>query len=263
MIITWFYATSTLDTKENCFHKNRGNSCCKHAEFINVWYDYIRYIYGKNEHIYIIDNGGPIKFQDIFFNKEDFDVLSIDNYEYDPNKFLHVKRFDEKLNHGGGVVRATWESWKFILKNNLDLYIHEADSLCTINLHNELKGNDIITINIEHGDNGCIDCSTWAFRKEILNEKMLIPNCFGYSELSVFDSLDQSIKNEGICCSQPNNQYYGAVEHGPYKNFKHLRMKRIYGDWIHDCSESQLKDFILRNNEKVASEYAIEYINKL
>lgn len=64
MITTLFYASSTLDSPNTCHNKFRGNTCCKHAEFINVLLDYIRYVYGKQEHVYIIDNGSPYLFKD-------------------------------------------------------------------------------------------------------------------------------------------------------------------------------------------------------
>lgn len=271
MITTLFYASSTLDSPNTCHNKFRGNTCCKHAEFINVWLDYIRYVYGKQEHVYIIDNGSPYLFKDFFdFSKEDVEFLDIDQYNYNENVYVHVKRFNENLNHGGGVVRGFHEGFKFSIKNDLDFYFVEADSLSMINLKHELLDQDLVTNNIIHGkngadENGCIDTSNSAIRKELLTDHITqVPNVYGRGELTVFDSLDQSIQEHGICTTQPNYQYYGIIENGPYINYhKDYRMKKIEGDWIHDCNVPTLAHFMYRNNPVVESEYSVEYLRRL
>lgn len=265
MLITWFYSSSTLDRKGDCLNKNRGNTAMKHAEFINVWYDYARYVYGPKEHIYIIDNGSPIKFQDVFDVKEEVDYLDENQPYYNPFVFLHVKRFNEKLNHGGGVVRATLEGWKMSTGHNFDYIFSEADSLCMVNLLDELSGQDIITSNIEHGSSGCLDCSNWAVRKELLTEHVTIhPNAYGTGKLSVFDSLNESVKINGYQTGNVNYQYHSSIEHGPYLNFYgKYKMKKFEGDWIHDVDEFQLKSFIEYTEARVKSKSAQEYLKKL
>ena len=266
MITTFYYATSTLATPEKCLHRNRGNAACKHAEFINVWYDYVRHIYGPSEHIYIVDNASPIPFQEAFdMSKEAVEFLEPDQYTYNPNVFIHVKRFNEHLNHGGGVVRAVWEGFKFSLANKQNYYFTEADSLSLVNLHEELENADIVTSNIEHGSEGCIDCSNWAFRYELLTDyKMNVPSCYGYQTLSVFDALNESIEVNGICSTQPNNQYYGCIEHGPYANYHgKCVMKQIPKKWIHDCDEQRLIEFINITNPLIKSSAAQNYAQRL
>lgn len=268
MITSWFYSNSTLNTKQNCMHKNRGNSACKHAEFVNVWYDYARYVYGPKQHIYIIDNASPIQFKDIFdSSKEKVEFLEKDQYSYDKDIFIHVKRFDEHLNHGGGVVRATHEGFKFNVLNNLNYSINEGDSLSLNNLIQELEGFDLITTNIQDGQDGRgnVDSSNWAMRKELLTDyPTQVPNAYGYQKLSVFDSLDQSIKANGICTTQPNYQYYASVEDGPYINFRKTHnFKKLNGPVVHDVNERTLKEFVENHNDKVQSKYALEYISKL
>jgi hypothetical protein len=266
MITTFYFGASTKASPNSCIYKARGNTICKHAEFINIWYDYARYIYGPKEHLYIVDNASPIEFQKAFdTSKEEIEFLNEDQYSFNPNIFIHVKRFNQQLNHGGGVVRGNWEGFKFSIANNSNYYFTESDSLSLVNLKNELIDYDIITSNIEDGVNGCIDCSNWAVRKELLtDEVMKVKDCYGYNKLSVFDSLDQSIKNNGICTTQPNYQYYGAIEHGPYINYhQKYKMKKIQGEIIHDVDIHQLKDFILRTNDRVGSEFAKEYIRNI
>ena len=266
MISTLYYASSTLDSPSTCHHMHRGNACCKHAEFINVWLDYIRHVYGKEEHVYIIDNGSPYPFKDFFdFSKEDVEFLDVDQYNYDDNTYVHVKRFDDGLTHGGGVVRGFHEGFKFSIENDLDFYFVEADSLSMINLKDELADQDLITNNIIHGPNGAIDTSNSAIRKELLTEHITqVPNVYGCGELTVFESLDQSIKKHGICNEKYNLQYYGIIENGPYINYhKDYRMKKIEGDWIHDCNMPTLVNFIGRNNPSVQSDYSIEYLRRL
>ena len=276
MINTFYYASSNLSDKESCTHRNRGNIACKHAEFINVWLDYARYVYGPQEHIYIIDNGSPYNFKDFFdFSKENVEFLDKDQYSYNAEIFLHVKRLDGNLNHGSGVVRAFHEGFKFSVINNINYYFSEADSLSLINLKTELENYDIITTNINHGNpphsDGCIDCSNWALRKELLTEHITqFPAAYGYQKLSVFDSLDQSIKVNGLYNGTQNDlalgtcQYTASIEAGPYKNYYgKYKMKELKGQSIHDCNGFQLIDFINTTNFSVKSKSALDYINKI
>ncbi len=266
MITTWFYATSTLADPLSCTNKNRGNTACKHAEFINVWYDYVRYVYGPKEHIYIIDNGSPIPFKNAWLGQEDVEYLDVDQYSYNPNIFVHVKRFDEQLNHGAGVVRGTLEMWKMADKNNLDLLFCEADSLSLINLYKELEGNDLVTVNIEHGERGCIDCCNMAIRQGLLRSTITkVPEAYGYNKLSILDSLEQSVATNGYCSTQPNYQYYESVENGPYINFRDKKLKKIEDNrWIHDVGFSKLFSFLNEAaRQGVQSNRSFDYISKL
>lgn len=268
MITTFYFGSSTQASPNSCINRSRGNIICKHAEFINIWYDYARYVYGQKQHLYIIDNASPIEFQKVFdSSKEKIEFLDEDQYSFDPNVFLHVKRFNKQLNHGGGVVRGNFEGFKFSISNNSNYYFTEADSLSLNNLIQELEGFDLITSNIEDRQDGSgnIDCSNWAVKKELLtNYPTQVLNAYGYQKLSVFDSLDQSIKENGICTTQPNYQYYSSIEDGPYINFRKThKFKKLNGPVIHDVNERVLKEFIETYNDKVQSKRALEYVSKL
>lgn len=276
MITTWFYSSSTLNTKDKCFHKNRGNSACKHAEFINIWYDFARYIYGPKEHIYIIDNGSPLMFKDhAAYFKEEIEYLNLDQYNFNPNVYVHVKRFNSNLNHGAGVVRAVYEGWKLAVENKLDYFFNESDSLSLINLIEELKGYDIITTNIEHSKSpnsrGNIDCSNWGHKLYLITDHITqFSQSYGYQKLSVFDSLEQSIKINGLYNGTQNDlargtcQYTGSIEDGPYINYYgKYKMKKLEGQVIHDVNEEKLITFLNEANKLVKSNYAEYYINNL
>jgi hypothetical protein len=240
----------------------------KHAEFINVWYDYARHVYGPKEHIYILDNGSPIPFRDSFnLNAEPIEFLETEQFTFNPEVFLHVKRYAERLIHGGGVVRGIWDTWKLAIINGLNYFFNEADSLSLVNLKDELVNADVITTDIQDGTglHGCIDCSNWGWRKGLMAEHITqVPEAYGYQKLSVFDSLDQSIRANGICCSQPNYQYYSCIEHGPYINFRaKYKMKKITDPIIHDVPTHILQAFIEHFDSQVKSKTALEYIKKL
>jgi hypothetical protein len=276
MITTFYFGASTQASPNSCIHKARGNTICKHAEFINIWYDYARYVYGPKEHLYIVDNASPIEFQKAFdTSKEEIEFLNEDQYSFNPNIFLHVKRFNQQLIHGAGVVRGVHEGWKFSISNNSNYYFTESDSLSLVNLKDELVDWDIITSAIEHPNpnnfGGCIDCSNWAVKRNLLTEHITeFSKSYGYKKMSVFDSLDQSIKVNGLYNGTQNDlgrgtcQYTGSIEHGPYVNYYgKYKIKKIEGPIIHDVNERTLKEFIEDHNDQVQSKYALEYISKL
>ena len=265
MITTLFYASSTLVSPGTCNNMTRGNSCCKHAEFINVWYDYVRYVYGPKEHLFIIDNGSPYVFKEYFRKSDKVEYLDVDQYNYDPNVYIHVKRFDDSLTHGGGVVRGFHEGFKFAIKNDLDFYFAEADSLSIVNLKKELEGYSVVTSNVINGPNGAIDMSNSAIRLGLLRDHVTkVPEVYGSGTLTVFESLDQSIRRYGVCQDTHNLQYYGIIENGPYINYhKDYEIKKIDGNWIHDCNPSTLMNFINTTNQLVKSDDAIKYLERL
>ena len=135
MIFIPFYAIDSIDNISD-----KKVKASKLAEMIVLLYLSIRFFCGKNVPIFILDNSSPIKL-DIFLKEfnERYIILQKDNYYYDSNVKLYIKKFE---NHEGNFLKecqkACREFYKYAYVNNL-LALKQAagtlgpDDLASIN----------------------------------------------------------------------------------------------------------------------------------
>lgn len=108
----------------------------KTREFTVLWYLYTRAFLGPDEHITIIDQGGPYPVSHLLAHvTEPYDIASADDLAApcDPvsSARLHVRQFSTPEGIREGVKRLYQYMYRVCWRNNLDMFFIENDCIVT------------------------------------------------------------------------------------------------------------------------------------
>lgn len=233
MICTSFYSNINFSSNDSIYPDimHRGNRACKYFEFFILWYLYIRNFLPKDEHIYILDNGSPIKIEEFLkFLNEDYEFIDENSYEYDKEVKIHIKQFKNRLIHRFGATRMLVEFLKMSYFNKQDFVMIESDSLVAYDVINDFEKKDFVVPRIDYYGHSCEMFITFISYFNILNK--INDNSLNFYFDHERDNLYEF--GEGTFFSLFCNNKVGNIT----QSIK----------CIHDCDTKTLKEFLINNS---------------
>jgi hypothetical protein len=230
---------------------------CKSLEGSYLWFLYIRKFFPKDYHIAIVDQNSDFDI-DYLLKKagEQYEILEENNFNFNPDVFLHIIKFQKKASRIAGVKRLYFWLYDFCLYNKTDMFFIEQDCFVAKDLSELASSYDFLTNAIHKPERVC-DTYLCNIPFKRLTEKD-----------SVFP-LEEYVKN-----LKANDNYNGDVwqedpvvmilcERGMYSHFCYGNIVSLNNDRnIHNCKNEEFLKFLKSNPIDHAFYYQfIEKIN--
>lgn len=251
-LFTSFHPSFSFEEKVD--YKNK--QFCKSLEGSYLWYLYVRNFLPKNYHIFIIDQNSDYEISYLLDRVgEEYEILDDSGYNFNPNVFLHIKKFKDKASKTAGVKRLYFWIYEFCLTNKTNMFFLEQDCFLAKDLSKEIDECDFIT-------------NSFYLRERVCDTYLCNISSKRFLEKENIFSMEDYIKN-----LKKNDLYKGdewhkdvvcmiLCERGMYALFCYGNIYALNNQYnIHNCSNQDFLFFLKKY--PIEHSFYISFVKKL
>lgn len=242
MIISSFHRAYSFDSSREDKYSYHTFSLRKTLEFSYLWYLYMRTFLGKDIDILLIDQGSDYPIES-FLEKtgEKYSITSINDYSFDKNVKLHVKKFEQKCLFLKGVKRLYQYMFRFCYYNNIDFFYIENDCLVAKDVFTLSQPYDFMTNTIDIKHRVCDTYLNFIKLSKLKEQDELMPFI---DYLNLLEKHDAN-KDEKDVCPSKDLIYKLTNERGIYLKYCYGNVLCFNWDGIyHHGNDQELINFL-------------------